>query len=66
MNSSLEKLFQNLPDNNFKYLTQEFGYNDLGLLKQKDACPYEYMNSFKRFSEKNWQIKKKIFSSVKD
>ena len=53
MNSSLEKLFQNLPDNNFKYLTQEFGYNDLGLLKEKDACPYEYMNSFKRFSEKN-------------
>ena len=33
MNSSLEKLVQNLSDNDFKYLTQEFGSKDLGLLK---------------------------------
>ena len=48
MNSSLEKLVKNLPDNDFKYLTQEFGSKTLELLKQKDAYPYEYMNSFKR------------------
>ena len=61
INSSLEKLVQNLSDNDFKYLTQEFGSKDLGLLKQKDPYPYEYMNSFKRFSEKKLQK-----SSAKD
>ena len=52
MNSSLEKLVKNLSENDFKYLTQEFGSKNLVLLKQKDAYPYEYMNTFKRFSEK--------------
>ena len=51
MNSSLEKLVKNLADNNIRYLTQEFGSKSLELLKQKDAYPYEYMNSYKRFSE---------------
>ena len=51
MNSSLEKLVKNLSDNDFKYLTEEFGSKNLELLKQKDAYPYEYMDSFKRFNE---------------
>ena len=46
MNSSLEKLVKNLSDNDFKYLTEEFGSKNLELLKQKDAYPYEYMNNF--------------------
>ena len=50
MNSSLEKLVKNLSDNDFKYLTEEFGSKNLELLKQKDAYPYQYMDSFKRFS----------------
>ena len=37
MNSSLEKLIKNLSDNDFKYLTKEFGSKNLELLKQKDA-----------------------------
>ena len=52
MNSSLEKLVKNLTDDDFKYLTEEFGFKNLELLKQKGAYPYEYMNSFKRFYEK--------------
>ena len=51
MNSSLEKLVKNLTDNDFKFLTKEFGFKNLELLKQKGAHPYEYMDSFKRFSE---------------
>ena len=51
MNSSLEKLIKNLSDNDLKYLTQEFISKNLKLLKQKDAYPCEYMDSFKRFSE---------------
>ena len=52
MNFSLEKLVKNLTDNDFKYLIKEFGSRNLELLKQKDAYPYEYMDSLKRFSEK--------------
>ena len=40
-----------MSDNDFKYLTEKFGSKYLGLLKQKDAYPYEYMDNFKRFSE---------------
>ena len=34
MNSSLEKLVKNLADDDFKYLTEEFGSKNLELLKQ--------------------------------
>ena len=50
MNSSLDKLVKNLSDEDFKYLVEEFGSENLGLFKQKDAYPYEYMNSFERFN----------------
>ena len=51
MNSVLEKLVKNLSNNDFKYWTEEFGSKNLEILKQKVAYPYEYMNSFNRFSE---------------
>ena len=52
MNSSLKKLVKNLSDNDFKCLIQGFGSKNLKLLKQKGVYPYEYMNSFERYSEK--------------
>ena len=58
MNSSLEKLVKNLLDNDFKYLTEEFGSKNVKLLKHKGAYPYEYMNSFKRFNGKKLLDKK--------
>ena len=42
---------KNFSDDDFKYLTKKFGLQNLKLLKQKDAYPYEYMDSFKIFSE---------------
>ena len=48
MNSSLEKLVKNLSDDDFKYLTKEFGSKNLELLKQKDAYRYEYLDSFEK------------------
>ena len=51
MNSSLEKHAKNLSDS-------EFGSENSKLIKQKDAYPYEYVDSFERFSEKNYLIKK--------
>ena len=44
MNFSLDKLVKNLVDEDFKYLVKEFGSENLELLKQKGAYPYEYMN----------------------
>ena len=64
MNSSLEKLVKNLSDNDFKYLTEEFGSKNLELLKQKDAYPYEYMDNFKEFSEV--KLPDYFYSSVND
>ena len=52
MNSSLEKLVISLSDVGFKHLTQEFGSENLNVLKQKDTYPFEYVDSFKGFSEK--------------
>ena len=67
MNSSLEKLVKNLSDNDFKYLTGEFGLKKfIELLKQKDAYPYEYMNNCKRFSEEKLTDKECFYRSVKD
>ena len=66
MNSSLDKLVKNLSDNDFKYLTKEFGFKSLGLLKQKDAYPYEFMSSFERFSEEKLSDKKRFYRSLKD
>ena len=50
----------------FKYLTEEFDSKNLEPLKQKDAFPYEYMNSFKRFNKEKLLDKKSFYSSVKD
>ena len=51
INSGLKKLVKNLWDNDFKYLTEEFGSKNLELLKQKCAYPYDYMDCFKKLAE---------------
>ena len=65
MNSSLEKLVKNLLDEDFKYLVEEFGSENLEILKQKGAHPYEYMNSSERFNEEKLPARKYFFSSTK-
>ena len=51
-NSSLDNLVKNLSDKDFQYLVEELSSENLELLKQKGAYPYECMNSFERFNEK--------------
>ena len=51
MNSSLDKLAENLSDEDFQYLVEEVGSKNLEQLKQKGDYPYEYTNSFERFKE---------------
>ena len=66
MNSSLDKLVKNLSDKDFKYLIEEFGSENLELLKQKGAYPYEYINRFERFNEEKWPAKICFYSYIKD
>ena len=51
MNSSLDKSVKNLSGKDFKYLKEEFGSENLELLRQKGTYPYEYMDSLGRFNE---------------
>ena len=63
--ASLDKFVKNLSDEDFKYLVEEFGYDNLKILKQKGAYPYEYMISFKRFNEEKLCARKYFFSLTK-
>ena len=65
MNSSLDKFIKNLLNEDFKYLIEEFGSKNLELLKQNDAYPYEYMNSFERFNGEKLPARKYFFNSTK-
>ena len=63
MNSSLDALVKNLSDNDFKYLLQEFTGEQVKLVKQKGVYPYEYMDSFKKFSDKKLPDRCEFYSS---
>ena len=58
MNSSLDKLVKNLSGEDFKYLVEGFGPENLEPLKQKGDYPYEYMNSFERINNKKFPARK--------
>ena len=66
MNSSFDKLVKNLSDKDFNYLVKEFGSENLEILKQKGAYPYEYMNNFEKFNEEKLPLRKYFFSSTKN
>ena len=66
MNSCLDELVKNLSDNDFNYLSQEFSGDFLKLVKQKQVYPYEYMDSFKKFSEVKLPDRCEFYSSLKD
>ena len=55
-----------MSDKDFKYLVEEFGSENLELLKQKGDYPYKYMNSFERFNEEKLPARKNFYSSIKD
>ena len=48
MKSSLDKLVNNLSDDDFKYSNEEFSGEELELVKKKGVYPYEYFNTFKK------------------
>ena len=66
MNSSLDSLLKNLSKMDFKYLSQEFSGDLLELIKQNGMYPYEYMDSFEKFSGDKLPDRSKLFSSLKN
>ena len=66
MHSSLDSLVKNLSDDYFKYLSENLSGELLELVKEKEVYPYEYMDSFEKFSENKLPNKYKFLSSLKD
>ena len=66
-NSSLDVLVDdNLSDNNFKHLSQEFNAYLLKLVKQKGVYRYKYTENFEKFFEKQLPDRSKFYSSLKN
>ena len=67
MSSSLDKLVSNLPDDAFKYTSEKIKDTEkLNLMKQKGVYPYDYMDSFNRFSENKLPNKDDFYSILND
>ena len=66
MSSSLEKLVNNLPEDSFKYTTEEFIGEKLKLMKCKGVYPYDYMDSFDKFNETTLPQKECFYSILND
>ena len=62
INSSLEKLIKKLADNEFKYLTQEFGSKNLELVKKKMLFLMSTWTILKDLVKKNY-LKKNSFTA---
>ena len=63
MNSSHEKLVKNLPDHDFRYLTQEFGFKNLELLKKKMLVLMNTWTVLKDAVKKNCMIRN-VFTAL--
>jgi len=59
MSSSLDRLSSNLPKEKFIYTDEE---NPHPLLKKKGVYPYDYMDSFNKFSETELPARKDFYS----
>ena len=65
MSSSLDKLVSNLPKDSFKYTSEQFKHNRLNLMIRKGVYPYDFMDSFNKFSEK-LPSKEEFYSQLND
>ena len=67
MSSSLDRLVSNLPYEVFKYTSEEIQDKEkLNLMKQKGVYPYDYMDSFDRFTENKLPNKGDFYSILND
>ena len=64
--ASLDSLASNLNNDDFKHLMSEFPIDKLEILKRKDPCPYEWVNSYKKFIYPRSPPKESFYSSIDD
>ena len=65
MSSSLLNLVNNLPNDAFKYTSQVYKNEKLNMMKQKGVYPYDYVDSFEKFNEKQLPPKKRFLQRIK-
>ena len=66
MGSSLDKLVSNLPKDDLIYTSKAFKGKRLDLMSQKGVYPYDYMDSFEKFNEKELPTKDQFYSILND
>ena len=64
--ASLDSLLSNPNNDDFKHLMSEFPKDKLEILKRKDAYPYEWVDSNKKFIYPRLQPKENFYSSIDD
>ena len=64
--ASLDSLAGNLEDNDFKHLLSEFPKDKLEFLWKKDAYPFEWVDSYRKFIYPRLPPKEAFYSSLDD
>ena len=64
--ASLDDLAGNLEDKDFKDLMPEFPSDELELLRKKDSYPYEWVDSYKKFTYPRLPPKEAFYSTLDD
>ena len=62
MSSSLDKLVSNLPKDDLIYTSQAFKCKRLELISRKGVYPYDYMDCFEKFDQKELPRKEDFYS----
>ena len=66
MSSSLDKLVGNLPKDDLIYTSKAFKGRRLDLMSQKGVYPYDFMDSFDKFNQKELPNKDQFYSILND
>ena len=67
MSSSLDKLAGNLEDRDFIYTKDYFTYPiQFNLMKRKGVYPYDYMDSFSKFNDRELPKREEFYSQLTD
>ena len=66
MSSSLDKLVSNLPKEDLIYTSKVFKGKRLDLMSQKGVYPYDFMDSFEKFNQRELPTKDQFYSILND
>ena len=66
MSSSLDKLVNNVPKNDLIYTSQVFKGKKLDLMSKKGVYPYDFMDSFEKFDQRELPTEEQFYSTLND